>query len=48
VTLTTGTYEVELMPSGNVFSPGDRIRLYILGTPLEQLPSLPGSGRPNF
>ncbi|HEY6427593.1 MAG TPA: hypothetical protein VIX84_10190 [Acidimicrobiales bacterium] len=30
------------MPPGNVFSPGDRIRLYILGTPLDQLPSVPG------
>ena len=27
---------------GNVFSAGSRIRLYILGTPLDQIPSLPG------
>jgi hypothetical protein len=25
-----------------VFSAGSRIRLYILGTPLDQVPSLPG------
>jgi uncharacterized protein len=39
---TTRTYQVELLPMGNVFSAGSRIRLYILGTPLDQLPSLPG------
>ena len=36
------TYQVELLPMGNVFAAGSRIRLYILGTPLDQLPSLPG------
>jgi putative CocE/NonD family hydrolase len=39
---TTRTYQVELLPMGNVFSAGSRIRLYILGTPLDQIPSLPG------
>ena len=39
---TTRTYQVELLPMGNVFSAGSRIRLYILGTPLDQMPSLPG------
>jgi hypothetical protein len=48
VTLTTRTYQVELMPSGNVFSPGGRIRLYTLGTPPDQLPSLPGLGAPQI
>jgi hypothetical protein len=38
----TRTYQVELLPMGNVFSAGSRIRVYILGTPLDQLPSLPG------
>ena len=39
---TTRSYQVELLPMGNVFSAGSRIRLYILGTPLDQIPSLPG------
>ncbi|HEY1651423.1 MAG TPA: CocE/NonD family hydrolase [Acidimicrobiales bacterium] len=39
---TTRTYQVELLPMGNVFSAGSRLRLYILGTPLDQVPSLPG------
>jgi hypothetical protein len=39
---TTRTYQVELLPMGNVFSAGSRLRLYILGTPLDQIPSLPG------
>jgi hypothetical protein len=39
---TARTYQVELLPTGNVFSAGSRIRLYILGTPLDQIPSLPG------
>jgi hypothetical protein len=39
---TARTYQVELLPTGNVFSAGSRIRLYILGTPLDQVPSLPG------
>ena len=39
---TARTYQVEILPSGNVFSAGSRIRLYILGTPLDQVPSLLG------
>jgi hypothetical protein len=39
---TARSYQVELLPMGNVFAAGSRIRLYILGTPLDQLPSLPG------
>jgi hypothetical protein len=39
---TNRTYQVEILPTGNVFSAGSRIRLYILGTPLDQVPSLPG------
>lgn len=39
---TARTYQVELLPTGNVFSAGSRIRLYILGTPLDQIPSPPG------
>ena len=39
---TARTYQVELLPTGNLFSAGSRIRLYILGTPLDQIPSLPG------
>jgi hypothetical protein len=39
---TARTYQVELLPTGDVFSAGSRIRLYILGTPLDQIPSLPG------
>jgi hypothetical protein len=35
-------YQVELLPMGNVFAPGSRIRLYLLGTPIDQIPSLPG------
>jgi hypothetical protein len=38
---TTRRYQVELMPMGNVFAPGSRLRLYILGTPADQIPSLP-------
>jgi hypothetical protein len=39
---TTRRYQVELLPVGNHFAAGDRIRVYILGAPAEQLPSLPG------
>jgi uncharacterized protein len=39
---TLRNYQVELMPMGNVFAPGSRLRLYILGTPADQIPSLPG------
>jgi hypothetical protein len=39
---TVRKYQVELMPMGNVFSAGSRLRLYILGTPLDQMPSPPG------
>jgi hypothetical protein len=39
---TTRSYQVELLPMGNVFAAGSRIRVYLLGTPLDQLPSLPG------
>jgi hypothetical protein len=38
---TLRSYQVELMPMGNVFAPGSRLRLYILGTPADQIPSLP-------
>lgn len=39
---TARAYQVELLPAGNVFSAGSRIRLYLLGTPLDQMPSTPG------
>lgn len=39
---TPKTYQVELLPMGNVFAAGSRIRLYVLGTPLDQVPSPPG------
>jgi hypothetical protein len=32
----------ELLPMGNLFSAGSRIRLYVLGAPLDQISSLPG------
>jgi putative CocE/NonD family hydrolase len=35
-------YHVEILPIGNRFAAGDRIRLYLVGTPLDQLPSPPG------
>ncbi len=35
-------YQVELLPIGNHFAAGDRIRVYILGAPAEQLPSPAG------
>ncbi len=33
---------VEILPIGNRFAAGDRIRLYLVGTPIDQLPSPPG------
>jgi putative CocE/NonD family hydrolase len=38
----TREYQIELMPMGNVFSAGSRLRLYILGTPVDQMASPPG------
>jgi predicted acyl esterase len=35
-------YQVEIMPMGNVFAAGSRIRVYVLGTPVDQLASPPG------
>lgn len=35
-------YQVQILPIGNHFAAGHRIRLYIVGTPFDQLPSLPG------
>lgn len=40
--LATREYHMEIPPIGNQFGPGHRIRLYVLGTPFDQLPSLPG------
>lgn len=39
---TTREYHVEILPIGNQFAKGDRIRLYILGTPMDMQPSPPG------
>ncbi len=39
---TTREYHVEILPIGNTFETGHRIRVYIVGTPIDQLPSLPG------
>ncbi|HVT21547.1 MAG TPA: CocE/NonD family hydrolase, partial [Mycobacteriales bacterium] len=39
---TMRRYQVELLPIGNRFAAGDRIRLYFVGTPFDQLPSPPG------
>ncbi|HVV74557.1 MAG TPA: CocE/NonD family hydrolase [Mycobacteriales bacterium] len=39
---TVRRYQVELLPIGNQFAAGDRIRLYVLGTPVDQLASPPG------
>jgi putative CocE/NonD family hydrolase len=38
----TREYQVELLPMGNVFAAGSRLRLYILGTPADQLGAPPG------
>jgi uncharacterized protein len=38
----TREYHVEILPIGNRFAAGHRIRVYIVGTPFDQLPSLPG------
>jgi putative CocE/NonD family hydrolase len=38
----TREYHVEILPIGNHFAAGHRIRLYIVGTPFDQLPSVPG------
>jgi predicted acyl esterase len=35
-------YQVEILPIGNRFTKGDRIRLYVVGTPVDQLASPPG------
>jgi hypothetical protein len=39
---TTREYHVEIPPIGNTFGAGHRIRLYLVGTPLTQVPPLPG------
>jgi hypothetical protein len=39
---TTREYHVEILPMGNHFAEGHRIRVYILGTPFDQLGALPG------
>jgi hypothetical protein len=39
---TAREYHVEILPIGNTFGVGHRIRVYVVGTPLTQLPSLPG------
>jgi predicted acyl esterase len=38
----TRRYQIELLPIGNRFAAGHRIRLYVVGTPVDQLPSPPG------
>jgi hypothetical protein len=38
----TREYQVEILPIGNHFAAGHRIRLYLVGTPFDQLPSAPG------
>jgi predicted acyl esterase len=38
----TREYQIELLPMGNVFAAGSRLRLYVLGTPADQVPSPPG------
>lgn len=35
-------YQVALLPMGNVFAPGSRIRIYVVGTPADQLGAPPG------
>jgi putative CocE/NonD family hydrolase len=37
----TREYHVEILPIGNQFAAGHRIRVYLVGTPVDQLPSLP-------
>jgi uncharacterized protein len=39
---TSREYHVEILPIGNHFAAGHRIRLYVVGTPFDQLPSAPG------
>jgi putative CocE/NonD family hydrolase len=39
---TTREYHVEILPIGNHFAAGHRIRVYILGTPVDQLGAAPG------
>ncbi len=38
----TRDYQVEMLPIGNRFAAGDRIRLYLVGTGIDHLPALPG------
>jgi putative CocE/NonD family hydrolase len=38
----TREYQVALLPLGNQFAAGSRIRVYILGTPADQVGALPG------
>jgi uncharacterized protein len=39
---TTREYHVEVLPIGNRFAAGHRIRVYVVGTPFDQIPSAPG------
>ncbi|MGH9917411.1 MAG: hypothetical protein ACRD6W_00850, partial [Nitrososphaerales archaeon] len=39
---TTREYHVEILPMGNTFGAGHQIRVYILGTPADQMPAPPG------
>ncbi|HZU78268.1 MAG TPA: CocE/NonD family hydrolase C-terminal non-catalytic domain-containing protein, partial [Acidimicrobiales bacterium] len=39
---TTREYQVEILPMGNTFGVGHRIRLYLLGSPLDQMGAPPG------
>jgi hypothetical protein len=39
---TTREYHVEILPMGNHFAAGHRIRVYLVGTPLDQLGAVPG------
>jgi len=38
----TREYHVEILPMGNTFAVGHRLRLYVLGTPFDQMPAPPG------
>ena len=39
---STREYHMEILPVGDHVAAGHRLRLYIVGTPVTQLPSLPG------
>jgi len=40
---TRREYHVEILPIGNHFAAGHRLRLYLVGTPFTQLPTAPGA-----